>query len=159
LIIITIIVIVLHLHLHAPFHSYMLLFIANVKFHWFLFLLVTSDFAHQIARVYQSISLSANIHAHDDPLELIFLEEVLRETVDGFQRRLRLVEPVVNYYLDKAANDIYSDTGVQQLVPLKDALQSIEIHVKQSLDCVTRLLNNDDDMLHLLISEQSQANM
>lgn len=52
---------------------------------------------------------------------------------------------------------MYSDTGVHMLVPLKDSLQSFEIQVKQSVDCLAGLLNNDDTMLDLLLTEQAAA--
>lgn len=45
-------------------------------------------------------------------------------------------------FLDKVdSNDVTSpDAGVHQLVPLKDALQSFEIQVKQSLECLEDLV-------------------
>lgn len=92
-----------------------------------------------------------------EPNELIFLEEVLRDSMDAYNRRLRLFEPIVDSFLDRVANEVYSDTGVHQLVPLKDSLQSFEIQVKQALDCLTELLNNDQDMLDLLLTEQADA--
>lgn len=93
----------------------------------------------------------------DEPFELTFLEAVLRDTTDVFNRRIRLYDPIVDSFLDKVANEVFSDSGVHLLVPLKDALQAFEMHVKQSLDCLTELLNNDDDLLSLLITEQAQA--
>jgi magnesium transporter len=92
-----------------------------------------------------------------EPPELIFLEDVLRETCDAFDRRVRVYEPIVDSFVDRVANEVFSDSGVHQLVPIKDSLQSFEIHVKQSLECLTQLLNNDDDMLRLLLTEQREA--
>ncbi len=92
-----------------------------------------------------------------DPPELIFLESVLRDTVDTYSRRIRIFEPIVDDFLDRAANEVFSDSGVHQLVPLKDSLQSFELQVKQSLECLTSLLNNDDLMLELLLTEQAEA--
>jgi hypothetical protein len=60
----------------------------------------------------------------NEPNELVFLEQVLADAMDTYNRRLRLFEPIVDSFLDKVANEVYSDTGVHQLVPLKDALQS-----------------------------------
>ena len=93
----------------------------------------------------------------EEPFELTFLESVLRDTTDVFNRRIRLYDPIVDSFLDKVANEVFSDSGVHLLVPLKDSLQGFEMHVKQSLDCLTELLNNDDDLLSLLITEQEMA--
>ena len=92
-----------------------------------------------------------------EPPELVFLEDVLRETCDAFNRRVRVYEPIVDSFVDRVSNEVFSDTGVHQLVPIKDSLQSFEIHVKQSLECLTQLLNNDDDMLQLMLTEQREA--
>ena len=110
---------------------------------------VVQDLAHETS---QLLRMSG-----DDPHELVFLEHVLRDTVDSFYRRLRLFDPIVDNFLDKVTNEVYSDTGVHQLVPLKDTLQSMEMQVKQSLDCLTGLLNDDDQMLDLLLTEQAVA--
>jgi magnesium transporter len=92
-----------------------------------------------------------------EPFELVFIEEVLRETCDAFSRRIRLYEPIVDSFVDRVANEVFSDSGVHQLVPIKDSLQSFEIHVKQSIDCLTTLLSNDQDMILLLLTEQAKA--
>lgn len=111
---------------------------------------VVQEFAGELALVYRSGRL-------EEPPELVFLERVLEDTVDSFNRRLRIYEPIVDSFLDRVANEVYSDTGVHQLVPLKDSLQSFEIQVKQSLDCLTELLQDDDEMLSLLLREQAEA--
>lgn len=92
-----------------------------------------------------------------EPPELVFLEDVLRETCDAFDRRVNIYEPIVDSFVNRVANEVFSDAGVHQLVPIKDSLQSFEIHVKQSLECLTTLLNNDEDMLRLLLTERKQA--
>lgn len=95
-------------------------------------------------------------HDHE-AMELIFLEEVLRVSVESFSRRLRLYDPIVNNFLDSVANEVYSDTGVHQLAPLKDSLQSFEMQIKQCLDCLTELLEDDEEMLGLLLTEKAIA--
>lgn len=109
------------------------------------------DFALALSNLYKS---SSN---HDTTWELVFLEEVLYDTVQSYNRRLRLYEPIVDSFLDKVANEVYSDTGVHLLVPLKDSLQSFELQVKQTLDCLTNLVNDDEQMLDLLLTEQEKA--
>ena len=95
--------------------------------------------------------------SNGEAMELLFLEEVLRNAVESFNRRLRLYDPIVISFLDTVANEVYSDTGVHQLVPLKDSLQSFEMHVKQCLECLTQLLDDDEEMLALLLTEQAKA--
>jgi hypothetical protein len=70
-----------------------------------------------------------------------------------------LYHTVVDSFLDKVDNnDITSpDAVVHQLAPLKDALQSFEIEVRQSHECLEDLLNHDDEMLALLLTEQNAA--
>jgi hypothetical protein len=111
---------------------------------------IAKSFAKDLAAVFVT-------DASGDPPELIFLEAVLRDTVDTYTRRIRIFEPIVDDFLDRAANEVFSDAGVHQLVPLKDSLQSFELQVKQSLECLTSLLNDDDLMLDLLLTEQAEA--
>jgi hypothetical protein len=89
--------------------------------------------------------------------ELIFLEAVLRDTSETFARRVSLFEPIVDDFVSRVENEVYSDSGVHQLVPLKDSLQSFELQVKQALQCLTDLLEDDEQMLSLLLTEQAQA--
>ncbi|KAL7566746.1 hypothetical protein ACA910_017794 [Epithemia clementina (nom. ined.)] len=91
------------------------------------------------------------------PYEIIFLEGLLRDTVEAFSRRVRIYEPIIEDFLSKVTDEVYSDTGVHQLVPLKDSLQSFEMQVKQSVDCLAALLDDDDAMLDLLLTEQQEA--
>ena len=113
---------------------------------------VVQEFAQDMAEIFRETQEPGN-----DPPELLFLDEVLRDTVDAFSRRLRLYEPIVDSFLDKVTHEVYSDTGVHELVPLQDSLYSFEIQVKQSVDCLASLLNNDETMLDLLLTEQAAA--
>ena len=92
-----------------------------------------------------------------EPPEFLFLEAVLQDTVDTYSRRIKVLEPIVENFLDRVAHEVFSDAGVHQLAPLKDSLQSFELQVKQALQCLTELLNDDDEMLNLLLTEQAQA--
>ncbi len=96
-------------------------------------------------------------HRDAMPMELIFLEEVLRDTCITYSRRIRMFEPIVDSFLNKVSNEAFSDSGLHLLVPVKDSLQSLEMQVKQSLDTIAELLHNDDDMVALLLTEQAQA--
>lgn len=94
---------------------------------------------------------------HGQPFELLVIESILKDTTDIFHRRIRLYEPIVDAFLSKVASEVFSDSGVHLLVPLKDSLQGFKMHVKQCLECLTELLNNDEDMLALMITEQELA--
>lgn len=123
-------------------------------------------FARDVARTFEQKSTEQlsgdndkpkNFQYADEPFELIILEEILQDTCDGFHRRIRLYEPIVESFLNRVSNEIFSDSGVHLLPPLKDSLQSFEMQVVQSRDCLTELLGNDDDMLGLLVTEQHDA--
>jgi magnesium transporter len=87
------------------------------------------------------------------------MEEALRDTVNAFNRRTRLFEPIVDNFLDKVSNEVFSDSGVHLLVPVKDSLQSFEMQVKQSLETLTDLLNNRDRMMLLLLTDQAHSQL
>jgi magnesium transporter len=119
------------------------------------------DFVCELAESFRQ-NAGSSVGAVDEtaePHELIFLEKVLRDTVESYHRRLRIFDPIVDSLLDQVDNnDITSpDTGVHQLGPLKDALQSFDLQVRQSQECLEDLLNNDDEMLDLLLTERQAA--
>lgn len=123
------------------------------------------DFVSELAESFRQNASNSNNNNNNgadetaEPRELIFLEKVLRDTVELYHRRLRIFDPIVDSLLDRVDNnDIISpDTGVHQLGPLKDALQSFDIQVRQSQECLEDLLNNDDEMLDLLLTERQAA--
>ena len=92
-----------------------------------------------------------------ESFELVFVEEILRDTCDTFNRRLLLYEPIVSTLLTRVHNEMFSDEGVQHIIPIKDSLQEFELNVKSCLECLTHLLDNDEDMLALLLTEQHFA--
>lgn len=53
--------------------------------------------------------------------------------------------------------EVFSTSGVQHLVPLKDSLQEFEMLVSQCLECLENMEKNDNDMLGLLLTKQSEA--
>ena len=81
---------------------------------------------------------------YPDDFEIIFIEEVIRHTCDTYYRRLRVYEPIINSVMSKADENLFSMSGVQHLMPLKDSLQEFEMVVDQCLDCLTTLLKNDE---------------
>jgi len=96
-----------------------------------------------------------------EPFEIVFLEQILHQVCSIWSRRILLYQPIVDNLGQKTiSSDLdYSETSasVQRLVPLKDSLQNFEMQVSQSLNCLTTLLNDDEDMLHLLLTAQAAA--
>ena len=125
--------------------------------------IIMKDFAKDMSEVFQAESATEAQDTergggyNDQPFELVFLEHVLQYNCDAYRRRIRLFEPIVDSFLDRVAHEVFSDSGVHLLVPLKDSLQSFEMQVRQALDCLTGLLQDDEDMLALLITEQERA--
>ena len=96
-------------------------------------------------------------HDQSESFEIVFIEEILRDTCETFNRRLLLYEPIVSTLLARVHNEMFSDEGVQHIVPIKDSLQEFELNVNNCLECLTHLLDNDEDMLALLLTEQHLA--
>ena len=94
----------------------------------------------------------------DQPsFELGVLEEVLKEACSIFDRRIRLLKPLVQNLLEDQ-EDGFEDLAVklQKLGPLEDAIQVYEMEVKEARQCILRLLQNDEDM-HALCSTEDPA--
>jgi magnesium transporter len=113
---------------------------------------VAKVFAQELSCIFASHSFPRG-----EPPELVFLEAVLRDTADTFQRRIRLYEPIVDGLLTQVSNEVFNEKGVHQLVPLKDSLQAFEMQVTKALQCLQELSSNDEYMLQLLITEQGEA--
>jgi len=93
-----------------------------------------------------------------DPFELIFLEQILRDVCESHNRRLTIYDPIVHSALSRVTSEfLLSESSVHRLVPIKDSLQQFEMRVGSSLDCITELLMNDEDMLGLLLTEEKKA--
>lgn len=54
-------------------------------------------------------------------------------------------------------NAVFSDAGVRHLIPLKESLQEFEMNVESCLKCLTHLLEKEEDMLGLLLTERHEA--
>lgn len=123
---------------------------------------IAKSFAEDLSTLFPLKASAATTASspNDDILEgpeLVFLEAVLRDTLDTYTRRVKLLEPIVDNFVRRVSTEVFSDAGVHLLVPLKDSLQGFELHVKQTLDCLTELLNDDEEMLKLLLTEQEAA--
>lgn len=92
---------------------------------------------------------------YEEPTELVFLETVLADAISSFSSRVRIFEPIVNDLLLRISTDEHTDANlVHQMVPLMEQLQSFEIYVAQAYDSLMQLLNDDEAMLQLLLTEQ-----
>lgn len=89
--------------------------------------------------------------------EIDMVEQIVREVCTMYSRRIRLYEPIVNSLMDRVMNEAFSSSGLHKLVPVKDSLQHFEMNVKGALHCITDLLENDEDMLDLLLTEKAIA--
>lgn len=122
---------------------------------------VAQSFAEDLSRAFQqrsTVPVEEESTTPVDPPELVFLEAVLKDTVDTYFRRIALFEPIVEGFLTRVGEEVFSEQGgVHQLVPLKDSLQSFEMEVKKSLECLESLLNDDEEMIRLLLTEQAAA--
>jgi len=94
---------------------------------------------------------------HSDPFEFLFVEEILCDVCETFSYRLRIYGRIVDSLLSRVADDVLSESGVHSLVPIKDSLQVFEMHVKSCLECLTHMLDNDEDMLGILLLEKIEA--
>jgi len=93
----------------------------------------------------------------EDAFEVVFLEEILREVCDYYRRKVFLFQPLVDYLTTNVSENFLADTGIQRLMPLRRSLQSFELQVTQAVECLTMLLNDDEDMLKILLGEQAHA--
>lgn len=89
------------------------------------------------------------------PFELDVVEQIMSSVCTAYSRRTRLYEPIVNSLMDRVANEAYSPSGLNKLLPVKDSLQHFEMNVKGAHRCIAELLSNDEDMLGLLLTERA----
>ncbi len=116
------------------------------------------SFTKYLSEIYQKRAkrLEHNPSHFEEPSELVFLETVLADAVDSFSSRIRIFEPIVNDLLLKISeHEEFSDANlVHQMAPLMEQLKSFEIFVTQAYECLMQLLNDDEAMLQLLLTEQ-----
>jgi magnesium transporter len=70
---------------------------------------------------------------------------------------MQVYKPIVDSLLSRVHNEVFSDQGVHRLMPIKDSLQEFEIIVKSSLTCLKQMLESNDDLIALLITEKMDA--
>lgn len=99
-------------------------------------------------------------HLQEEPPELVFLEAALSDVVDSFSRRVMILGPIVDDVVlgpEDRLDDVNDGVVVHQLAPLREQLQSLEVFVTQAYECLTKLLNDDEEMLKCLLTEQEEA--
>jgi len=112
------------------------------------------------SRVNKSAAWKRNDGA--DPFELVVLEEILREVCASYHRRIHMYRPVVdailkgNYTSEGVGSDDFND-GLHRLIPLKDSLRQTEMEVVAISQTLQAVLDNDEDMLGLLLTEAAEA--
>lgn len=89
--------------------------------------------------------------------ELSMVEEILREVCTTFSRRVRLYKPIMHELMARITEEEASASSLHKLVPLKDSLQHFEMNVKGALRCLKDLLDSDEDMLNLMLTEKYEA--
>jgi hypothetical protein len=140
------------------------------------------SFSQQLAKIYRTRSVSKPVaeggndngpriqqeecfsvvfpHLQEEPPELVFLEAALSDVVDSFSRRIRILSPIVDDVVSAHKDqleDVNDGVVIHQLAPLREQLQSLEVFVTQAYECLTTLLNDDDEMLKCLLTEQDKA--
>ena len=97
-------------------------------------------------------------YQNNDLFELIFLEQILRDVRESHNRCLAIYDRIVHSTMSRVTSEfLLSESLVQRLVPIKDSSEQFEMQVGSSLDCVTELLTNDEEMLGLLLTEGKKA--
>ena len=91
------------------------------------------------------------------PFEVDMVEQIVREVCTMYSRRIRLYEPIVNSLMDRVTSEAFSHSNMHKLVPVKDSLQRFEMNVKGALHSITELLENDEDMIDLQLTEKARA--
>lgn len=96
-------------------------------------------------------------YIENEEFELVFMEQILKDVCDTYERRIRIYEPIVSSVVDSLTNDMFTATGIHRLVPVKDSIQEFVIHVQSALNCLKDLLENDEDMINLMLTKKQHA--
>ena len=114
-------------------------------------------FAGEVDKVLVGMQRDFNDEFHPQHFELVLLEEVLKEVCDTWSRRVKLYKSVVEGFLFSVSDSMHAEHNMHRLVPLKDSLQSFEGDINGAIKCLEDLLDNDDDMVDLLLTEKFTA--
>ena len=112
-----------------------------------------NDFLKSVTSVYRSMQELDSEEMLS--FELFCIEDVLKSTCDVYERRVILFSPLVDNLMQQMDKEADAYAGIDRLLPIRDALQQFEIDVKETQDCLTALLANDDDMAQLMLSENT----
>jgi hypothetical protein len=110
------------------------------------------EFGENMVEAIPNFTFCASGRDEEPSFELGVMEEILKEACMIFDRRIRLLKPLVQNLI-KDEEDAFEDLAIklQKLGPLEDAIQVYEMEVKEARQCILRLLQNDEDM-HALVS-------
>eukprot|EP00615_Pteridomonas_danica_P008443 CAMPEP_0114370144 /NCGR_PEP_ID=MMETSP0101-20121206/32267_1 /TAXON_ID=38822 ORGANISM="Pteridomonas danica, Strain PT" /NCGR_SAMPLE_ID=MMETSP0101 /ASSEMBLY_ACC=CAM_ASM_000211 /LENGTH=388 /DNA_ID=CAMNT_0001521481 /DNA_START=461 /DNA_END=1627 /DNA_ORIENTATION=- len=90
------------------------------------------------------------------PFELVVVEHILVELCAAYQRRMVLFQPVVSRLLLGLTHGSENDAmeGLHRLVPIKTGIGNFQMVIDEAVECLEHLLDNDEDLLGLLLSEK-----
>jgi magnesium transporter len=86
------------------------------------------------------------------------LEEVLRECVESWQRRVGLYRPLLDSVLEEMKRGDVEE-GMYRLVPIKDSLRNFELQIKGALSCLVELMAEQEDMDRIINSSADHDTM
>jgi len=101
--------------------------------------------------------LSTFMQGHENAFELEVLESALRDVTERCQRRVCIYRPLVETLLAGGEDLEAAESGLHRVVILKDSLSSFELEVNDLVTLLSELINNDEDMLDIMITERSEA--
>jgi hypothetical protein len=90
--------------------------------------------------------------------ELIVLEQALRSFSNQFARIAELLSLIVETSLSALVDAGQgNEEQLFKLVPLKDGLAVAHANVQEVVDVIVQLLNSDEDMLNMMLTERSNV--
>ncbi|CAN0560210.1 unnamed protein product, partial [Ectocarpus sp. 12 AP-2014] len=93
------------------------------------------------------------------PFELAMLEVMLQEVCTSYHRRAHVVRRLMEQGLKPSeTTSFFAPSRIEhyRLVPLKLALKQLELKLSQTRACLEELMQSDEDMLGLLLTEAKE---